>query len=120
ALKGASFLSGSGIELLATPAALSASSDVQLAEVRAPDSVSMDRGVPLEITVAAQRPSSVLVKVQRASAGRPSVFVASRLVQLAAPPDAPATQELRQTIRIVDQPKTPGVVLYTVTLAAPN
>src|SRR5579862_781893 len=113
ALAGAAFLNGSDIALLATPTVLSASSDVQLSELRAPETASIERAVPLEITVASQKAVSVVVSVRRGVRDQPTAFVGSQNVQLESGSAASAPSELRKTIRILDHVKTPGIVVYT-------
>ncbi len=115
----AAALDAAGISLLATPAVLSAGSDVRLAELRAPDRASMARAVPLDITLAAQKPVAVKVRVARASAGRAPVFVDSRIVKLEAIKNA-SVNEIRQTVRILDHPPAPGIAVYTATLSGPE
>ncbi len=57
--KSAAFLAGGDIDFLPTPAVLVASSDVQLAELRAPESAGAGARRPLEITIASQQPAAV-------------------------------------------------------------
>lgn len=115
----AAALDAAGISLLATPAVLSAGSDVRLAELRAPDRASIARAVPLDITIAAQKPAEVKVRVARAAVGRAPVFIDSKIVKLEAAKNSNAT-ELRQTVRILDHPPAPGVAVYTATLSGPE
>ncbi len=119
AAKSAAFLNGSGIELLATPVILGASSDVQLAEFRVPESAVVGRAVPLEITLTSQQPQSVVVSVRKRALGRQPVFVDSKTIELSAAKDA-AGGELRKTIRLFDHPTAPGVAIYTARITGPN
>ncbi len=115
------FLRDSGIEFLATPSILGPSSDVQLAELRLPDVASTTRAVPIDITLAAQQPATVVVTVWRRSTRERPQFVGSQNVTLDAPNNtAGSTTERRKTIRLLDHPNAPGVAVYTATLTGPN
>jgi len=120
ALRTAAFLRDSGIDLLATPSILGPSSDVQLAELRVPDTATAGRNVPIDITLAAHQPATVLVNVWRRSTKDKPVLVGTQTVTLAAAPNANTSAEIRKTIRLVDHPNTPGVAVYSATLSGPD
>lgn len=117
----AAALSAAGIDLLAAPAVLGASSDVQLAALRAPESVSSVRAIALEVTVAAQQPVTVKVRVTAAVAGQAAAFVDSKTINVgAAGGGAYSGGEWRATIRLTDRPRAPGVIVYTATVSGEN
>lgn len=121
AAKSAAFLRDSGIDLLATPAILGPSCDVQLAEFRVPEIASTGRAVPLEITIASQQPTTVVVSVRRRALGKPSVFVDSKTVRLDATKNCSGPSgELRKTVRLFDHPTSPGVAIYTARITGPD
>jgi Mg-chelatase subunit ChlD len=112
----AAALAGERIRLLATPALLSASRDVQLAEFRVPESAPVSRAVPLEITVASQSAAKVTVAVRRRSAGAQPYFVEARTLELTPPAGAGPNAEARATVRMLDHPPTANVYVYTATV----
>lgn len=116
ALSAALFQSGD-MELLATPSILGPSSDVQLAELRVPDTASTLRAVPIDVTVASQQPATVVVSVWRHALSEKPVFVGSQTVALTARNAATAEPEIRKTARLFDHPSTAGVAVYTASIS---
>ena len=115
---GAAALNAAGIDLLAAPAVLGASSDVQLAALRAPESVSSERAIALDATVAAQQPVTLKVRVTAALAGQAAAFVDSKTIKLGADSGGEYSGgEWRATIRLTDRPRAPGVIVYTATVS---
>lgn len=114
----AAALHGSGIELLAWPAAMGGGGDVRLDAVQLPERVQAGRGLNLEATVASLQPAEVVVRVGRWTGERWEP-VASVPVKLAASGDRNAL-ECRATVRIADHPPKQGVAQYMVAVEGPG
>ncbi|HEY3320489.1 MAG TPA: VWA domain-containing protein [Planctomycetota bacterium] len=109
-------LAGAKIDLLPSPAVLGASSDAYIAALRAPESGPLGRALPIEVTIGAQSPCTVRVALWRQKAGAAEVAVDFKTVSLRAEAGVPGN-EVRQVVRFIDQPDSPGVALYTARLS---
>lgn len=116
---GAAALSGSGIDLLAVPAALGAAANPYIAALRVPEVGTVGRDVPIEVTIGAVGPCKLRVEMKAKTLAKSALHTQSKLIELtkeSGPPDA----ELRKTVRFVDRPDSEGVVIYTVRLLDPQ
>ncbi|HYG73661.1 MAG TPA: VWA domain-containing protein [Planctomycetota bacterium] len=112
----AAALSGSGIDLLPTPAVLGPSADVHIASLRVPEKVQIGRSIPIEVTVASQTPCTLRVAVWRQKVGSEDYPVDFKTVTLAT--DAATTGgELRASVRVLDKPETAGIAVYTARIS---
>ncbi|MGD0090175.1 MAG: vWA domain-containing protein [Planctomycetota bacterium] len=113
----AAALSGSGIDLLACPAALGPSADVRIDALNVPLAGRLGRDLPVEVTVAAQSPATVRVAVWKKGSGAEDTPVDFKTIALAAEPGAART-EIRRQVRVLDRPASPGVAVYTARVSA--
>ena len=125
--KSAAALFGSGVDLLLSPTRLSPSADVRLASILVPESSTLGRSVPIEVSIVAQgssqnerAPQNVQVVVWRQNRTEQApVPVGSKTVTLTGESGHPE-RELRQSVRLLDQPDAPGVYVYTARVSGPN
>ena len=112
----AASLAGSGIDLLALPAALGPSADVHIAALSVPGSAQVGRDLPVEVIVASQTPCTVQVAVWRTSGSSDETPVDFKTVALVPEPGMPRA-EIRKLVRILDRPTTPGIAVYTARIS---
>ena len=109
----AAALRGSGIDLLAWPAALSAGGDVVLASFNVPERAQLGRSVPLLVSVSAQREARVRVRVGlRVSKGIEPI--GAEEVTL-----VPVGDEFRATLRFAHRPSQLGKAVYLASVEGP-
>lgn len=114
----AAALAGSGIDLLARPAAMEAHGDVHVASLRHPERGRVGLGLPLDVTVAGQQAARVRVRVRR-HAGGGVVEIGARIVELQGRGDA-RRKDFRATATLIDRPALPGLARYEAVVDAPE
>jgi Mg-chelatase subunit ChlD len=114
----AAALNGSGVDLLAWPATLSGGGDVYVAALRLPQEARAGLGLPVEVTIGGQRAATVKVRLGRRVA-RGVQPVGSQVVKLEGAGEGPG-RAFRATVRFVDRPAAPGVVVYVATVEGPD
>jgi len=109
----AASLEGSGVDLLALPAALSVNADVRIASVRLPEHARVGLGTPVQVTVEGRAPAVVRVQAGRIM-GTHRHPLEPRDLTLSGSLDGP-DQSFSGTVTLVDDPPdAPGLAIYEV------